>query len=107
MKYLDFPNPDGFIKQAKKLKIKEIKLVGETEQISAKEVPITIFRMVATATKNDLDYILRYKEKIGSDVSLWNEKMNELSQKTRDRIKHFTNVLEDNGFEVQEAIWNW
>lgn len=110
MKYLDFPIPDNFIKEAKILGIKNISLIAETIQTTTQDkykVPIMLFKMVATATKEGLDYIIRYQERIGSDVAYFDERMKELTLKTQERLKGFSNALKDNGFEVQEAVWGF
>lgn len=109
MKYLDFPNPEDFIEETKKLGIKEVGLVGLTDTIKEEQhnVPFVVFKIVATSTKKGLDYILRFQERIGSDVAYFEEKMRELTQKCEERKKNFANALKDSGLEVKEAIWGY
>lgn len=107
MKYLDIGMPENFIREVKELGIKTVRLQTVRQQTSTKphQIPFSIFQLIATATKKDLDYIVRFRETVGSDISYDKSKMLELHNKSVQREKGFTNALKDSGLKVKEGVW--
>lgn len=108
MKTQEFPNVEDFLNKIEDLGITEISLAAMYDMRPTKgtmSVPMTSFRIIATASKPDLDVIVSYHEDIGREVSYDDAEIAKLRELARTKSDELRKRFEAAGLKVVNAMW--